>query len=244
MYLSLSLSLRKESKFIGFPKLWPQLIVRSSVYTWLTVQVIESGFFKHNFTLDVCQHARAQVRYSTRYSTRDCSKPCSLSSLVYINDLPCSISSDCSIFADDTSVYNTGSKLSSLCSVLSKDLNYAADWAADRMGNALQCREKWTAPSNFNKKIRQYKSSRNNEWNTNPTSHLPQALRSQLQQHAFLAPICRQSLHVLYSKNMNDPAITTKAAPDSSEANLLGSSTAKIGIRMPSVVWWTNTERL
>ena len=51
--------------------------------------------------------------------------------LVYINDLPCSISSDCSIFADDTSVYNTGSKPPSICSMLSKDLNYAADWAAE-----------------------------------------------------------------------------------------------------------------
>ena len=43
----------------------------------------------------------------------------------------CSISSDCSIFADDTSVYNTGSKPPSICSMLSKDLNYAADWAAE-----------------------------------------------------------------------------------------------------------------
>ena len=94
--------------------------------------------------------------------------------LVYINDLPCSISSDCSIFADDTSVYNTGSKPPSICSMLSKDLNYAADWAA---GNALQCREKWTL-SNFDKKTRHYESLRNNEWNTNPTSHLPQAPRS------------------------------------------------------------------
>ena len=51
--------------------------------------------------------------------------------LVYINDLPCSISSDCSIFADDTSVYNTGSKPPSICSILSKDMNYAADWAAE-----------------------------------------------------------------------------------------------------------------
>ena len=43
-------------------------------------------------------------------------------------------------------------------------------------------------------------------------------------------------------KNRSDPAITTKDAPGCSEANILGSSTAKIGIRMPSVVWWTNTE--
>ena len=34
----------------------------------------------------------------------------------------------------------------------------------------------------------------------------------------------------------------TKAAPGCSEANLTGSSTAKIGVCMPSVVWWTNTE--
>ena len=51
--------------------------------------------------------------------------------LVYINDLPCSISSDCSIFADDPSVYNTGSNPPSICSMLSKDLNYAANWAAE-----------------------------------------------------------------------------------------------------------------
>ena len=38
---------------------------------------------------------------------------------------------------------------------------------------------------------------------------------------------------------INVPAITTNAAPGCSEANLLGSSTAKIGIGMPSVVWWT-----
>ena len=60
---------------------------------------------------------------------------------------------------------------------------------------------------------------------------------------AFLATKCRQSLHVLCSKNRNDPAITTKAAPGCSEANLLGSSTAKIGVRMPSVVWWA-TQKL
>ena len=51
--------------------------------------------------------------------------------LVYINDLPCSISNDCSIFADDTYVYNTGSKPPSISSMLSKDLIYAADWAAE-----------------------------------------------------------------------------------------------------------------
>ena len=81
-----------------------------------------------------------QVRYSTRVV------PCGIPDLglldvdkhlgsvlflVYVNDLPCSISSDCSIFADDTSVYNTGSKPPSICSMLSKDLNYAADWAAE-----------------------------------------------------------------------------------------------------------------
>ena len=51
--------------------------------------------------------------------------------LVYINDLPSSISSDCSIIADATSVYNTGSKPPSICSMPLKDLNYAADWAAE-----------------------------------------------------------------------------------------------------------------
>ena len=51
--------------------------------------------------------------------------------LVYINDLPCSFSNDCSIFADDTLVFTTGSKPPSICSMLSKDLIYAADWAAE-----------------------------------------------------------------------------------------------------------------
>ena len=53
--------------------------------------------------------------------------------LVYINDLPCSIFSDCSIFARRhlSPVYNTGRKPPSICSMLSKDLNYAADWAAE-----------------------------------------------------------------------------------------------------------------
>ena len=41
------------------------------------------------------------------------------------------VSSGCSMFADDTSVYNTGSKPPWICSMLSKDLNYAPDWAAE-----------------------------------------------------------------------------------------------------------------
>ena len=36
--------------------------------------------------------------------------------------------------------------------------------------------------------------------------------------------------------------ITMKTSPACSETNIFGSRTAKIGIRMPSVVWWTNTE--
>ena len=45
--------------------------------------------------------------------------------------LPCSISSDCAIVADDTSLYKTGSKPPAIFLMLSKDLNYAAEWAAE-----------------------------------------------------------------------------------------------------------------
>ena len=61
--------------------------------TWLTVQVIESGFFKRNFAMDVivfdgytaaCSGKWMFVNIQepqVRYSTRDCSRPSSLSCL-------------------------------------------------------------------------------------------------------------------------------------------------------------------
>ena len=74
--------------------------------------------------MGVCQHPRAPspVFHKGLFSAQ-------FSFLFTL--MPCSISSDCSIFADDTSVYNTGSKPPSICSMLSKDLTYAADWAAE-----------------------------------------------------------------------------------------------------------------
>ena len=50
--------------------------------------------------------------------------------LVFINDLPCSISSECSIFADDTTVHSTGSDARSTCLSLSNDLHSASEWAS------------------------------------------------------------------------------------------------------------------
>ena len=49
--------------------------------------------------------------------------------LVYINDLPRSIPSECSIFADDTSMFKTGRNSQLLCSRISEDLSRATDWA-------------------------------------------------------------------------------------------------------------------
>ena len=63
---------------------------------------------------------------------------------------------------------------------------------------------------------------------------------------AFLATTRRRSLHVHSSKDRNDPATTAKAAPNGSYhdhgTNVFGSSTAENEIRIPSVVWWTDTE--
>ena len=49
--------------------------------------------------------------------------------LVYINDLPRSIPSECSIFADDTSMFKTGRNSQLICSWISEDLFRATDWA-------------------------------------------------------------------------------------------------------------------
>ena len=161
--------------------------------------------------------------------------------LVYINDLPCSISSDCSIFADDTSVYNTGSKPPSTCSMLSKDLNYAADWAAE-----------WGMLFNAEKSEHLAISTRKSDI-TSPHVTMNGTQIPQVTSHKHLGVNFNNTLswqqHVdkVYTScarriGMIPAAITTKASPGCSEAKLLGSSTAKIGVRMPSVVWWTNTE--
>ena len=49
--------------------------------------------------------------------------------LVYINDLPRSIPSECSIFADDTSMFKTGRNWQLICSRFSEDLSCATEWA-------------------------------------------------------------------------------------------------------------------
>ena len=157
-------------------------------------------------------------------STRACSRPSSLSCLL-INDLPCSISSDCSIFADDTSVYNTGSKPPSICSMLSKDLNYAADRAVE-----------WGMLFNAEKSEHFAISTRKSEI-TSPHVTMNGTQIPQVTSHKHIGVNFNNTLSwqqhvdkvytsVLCSENRNDPVITTKAAPGCSEANLLGSSTA------------------
>ena len=79
-----------------------------------------------SFLMDRQQRVRVNGYLSTSKSPKSgipqWTVLCPVLFLVYIN-VPHSISSDCSIFADDTSVYNTGSKPPSICSMLSKDLN-------------------------------------------------------------------------------------------------------------------------
>ena len=47
---------------------------------------------------------------------------------IYINDLPLHISSDCELFADDTTVHNTNKNPDLLCSVLQQDINKLQKW--------------------------------------------------------------------------------------------------------------------
>ena len=51
--------------------------------------------------------------------------------LVFINDLPEKLSNDCSIFADDTTVYAIGENPRSTCETLSSDLALASEWAEE-----------------------------------------------------------------------------------------------------------------
>ena len=51
--------------------------------------------------------------------------------LVFINDLPEKLSNDCSIFADDTTVYAIGENSRSTCETLSSDLALASEWAEE-----------------------------------------------------------------------------------------------------------------
>ena len=49
--------------------------------------------------------------------------------LLYINDQPRSIPSECSIFADDTSMFKTGRNSQLICSRISEDLSRSTHWA-------------------------------------------------------------------------------------------------------------------
>ncbi len=50
--------------------------------------------------------------------------------LIFINDLPSCIKNDCSIFADDTTVYSTGQSRNIITKSLSPDMDRAAHWAS------------------------------------------------------------------------------------------------------------------
>ena len=50
--------------------------------------------------------------------------------LIYINDLPTLLTTECSIFADDTTAYCVGTGTKITCLTLSKDLDTASSWAS------------------------------------------------------------------------------------------------------------------
>ena len=49
--------------------------------------------------------------------------------LIFINDLPKSMTNNCSIFADDTTAYTTGKKITTTTVGLSRDVTAASSWA-------------------------------------------------------------------------------------------------------------------
>ena len=50
--------------------------------------------------------------------------------LTFINDLPQSLTCECSIFADDSTAYTAGKDTQLTCRKLSLNLDYASDWAS------------------------------------------------------------------------------------------------------------------
>ena len=50
--------------------------------------------------------------------------------LTFINDLPQSLTCECSIFADDSTAYTSGKDTQLTCRKLSLNLDYASDWAS------------------------------------------------------------------------------------------------------------------
>ena len=193
-----------------------------------------------SFLLDRQQRVRVNGCLSTPKSPKSGIFYKGLFFLVHINYLPCSISSDRSIFADNTTVYNTGSKPPSICSMLSKDLNYAADWAAE-------WRMLFNAEKSEHLAISTRKSDITSPHVTMNGTQIPQVTSNKhlgvtsttrfpgTNMSTKFTRFCARRIGVIRR-------LRRKGAPGCSEAILIGSSTAKIGIRMPSVVWWTNTE--
>ena len=49
--------------------------------------------------------------------------------LIYINDLPNDLSSNCKLFADDTSLFSVVNNIHTSATTLSQDLNAITNWA-------------------------------------------------------------------------------------------------------------------
>ena len=129
----------------------------------------------------------------------------------------------------------------SICSKLSKDLNYAADWAAEwgMLFNAEKSEHLAISTRKFD--ITSPHVTMNGTQIPQVTSH------KHLGVNFYNTLSWQQHVDKVYTScarriGMIRRLRRLEAAPGCSEANLLGSSTAKIGVHMPSVVWWTNTE--
>ena len=99
--------------------------------------------------------------------------------LVYINDLPRSIPSECSIFADDTSMFKTGCNSQLICSRIAEDFSRATDWATVW---GMQFHAERERTFNYLNKTEQYQQATcfNGQY-ANPTSHFSQTSGDPLQ---------------------------------------------------------------